>query len=282
MRFERKQFVKIFFVGDIFARPGRLLLLKHLERLKNIYGWDICIGNAENAAGGKGINYNVACEIFESGIDAITMGNHTWARKEVFNFIDSCQRMVRPANYPKGVPGKGRLIIEKNGFKIGILNLVGRVYMDPPSDCPFKTADREISFLKQQCQVILVDFHAEATSEKIALAHYIDGRVSAVVGTHTHVQTADEKIMEKGTAFITDVGMTGPSEGIIGVDKKQVMNRFITGLPCRFEPAGGSVCLNAVLITIDENTGKATDIVRVSENYKITDESMTNADHNRN
>jgi hypothetical protein len=260
--------VKIFFIGDIFARPGRLLLSNQLETLKRQYEWDICIANAENAAGGKGINYNVACEIFDSGVDAITMGNHTWARKEIYNFIDSCHKMVRPANYPKSVPGKGRLIIEKSGFKIGILNLIGRVYMDPPSDCPFLIADREISFLRQQCQIILVDFHAEATSEKIAMSYYLDGRVSAVVGTHTHVQTADEKIMGRGTAYITDVGMTGPSEGILGVDKKQILNKFITGLPSRFEPADGGVFLNAVLINIDENTGKATEIKRISESYK--------------
>ncbi len=262
--------MKIFFIGDIFARSGRILLTNHLLELKKTYEWDICIANAENAAGGKGINYNVASEIFDSGVDALTMGNHIWARKEIFNFIDSCQKMVRPANYPKGVPGKGRLIIEKNGIKTGILNLVGRIYMDPPTDCPFLTADREIAFLKQQCQVILVDFHAEATSEKIALGYYLDGRVSAVVGTHTHVQTADEKIMEKGTAYISDVGMTGPSEGIIGVDKKQILNKFINGLPCRFEPAKGGTFLNAVLITIDENTGKAIEIKRISEAYRDT------------
>jgi len=270
--------VKIFFIGDIFARPGRLLLSNNLETLKKKYGWDICIANAENAAGGKGINYNVACEIFDSGVDAITMGNHSWARKEIFNFIDSCAKLVRPANYPKNVPGKGRIIIEKNGIKVGILNLIGRIYMEPPSDCPFQTADREISYLKQQCRVIVVDFHAEATSEKIALAHYLDGRVSAVVGTHTHVQTADEKIMDEGTAFITDVGMTGPSEGIIGVDKKQIISKFITGLPCRFEPAAGETCLNAVLITIDENTGKATDILRVSEIYKSIENGFIDED----
>lgn len=272
--------MKIFFIGDIFARSGRLLLSNNLERLKKIYEWDICVANAENAAGGKGINYNVACEIFDSGVDAITMGNHTWARKEILNFIDSCAKIVRPANYPRNAPGKGRIIIEKNGIKIGILNLIGRVYMEPASDCPFLAADREISYLKQQCRVIVVDFHAEATSEKIALAHYLDGRVSAVIGTHTHVQTADEKIMEEGTAFITDVGMTGPSEGIIGVDKKQIMSKFITGLPCRFEPAAGETCLNAVLITVDENTGKAAGILRISEKYKTADHNYAEEDRN--
>ncbi|NLY18241.1 MAG: YmdB family metallophosphoesterase, partial [Clostridiaceae bacterium] len=194
--------------------------------------------------------------------------------------IDSCAKIVRPANYPRNVPGKGRIIIEKNGIKIGILNLIGRIYMDPASDCPFLTADREISYLRQQCRVIVVDFHAEATSEKIALAHYLDGRVSAVLGTHTHVQTADEKIMDEGTAYITDVGMTGPSEGIIGVDRKQIMSKFITGLPYRFKPAGGNTCLNAVLITIDEKTGKATNILRISENYRSVENSFLTEDTN--
>jgi len=258
--------LKILFIGDIFAKPGRLILSNRLERLKSIYKWDVCIANAENAAGGKGINFNAADEIFGSGVDAVTMGNHTWARKEVFNFIDSCSKMIRPANFPKGVPGRGRMIIEKNGVKVGLLNLIGRIYMDPPSECPFHTADREIPLLRQQCRVILVDFHAEATSEKTALAYYLDGKVSAVIGTHTHVQTSDERILDNGTAFITDAGMTGPTEGIIGVDKELIIQKFIFGLPGHFEPAKGRICLNAVLVTVDENTGRALEIKRISDN----------------
>ncbi len=259
--------MKILFIGDIFAKSGRCVVAGKLEKLKRQYGWDICIANAENAAGGKGINYNVASEIFESGVDVVTMGNHTWARKEIFNFIETCSNLVRPANYPKGVPGKGRLIYEKNGIKIGVLNLVGRIYMEPPCECPFLTADREVSILKQLCEVIIVDFHAEATSEKIALAYYLNGRVSALVGTHTHVQTADECILNKGTAFISDVGMTGPAEGIIGLDRSQIIQRFLTGLPGQFKPAEGRKCLNAVLLTVDDTTGKATDIQRISNIY---------------
>lgn len=260
--------MKIFFIGDVFSKPGRVLLTNQLGILKSLYGWDFCIANAENAAGGKGINYNTADEIFNSGVDAITMGNHTWARKEIFNFIDSCNKMIRPANFPKGVPGKGRIILEKNGVKVGLLNLIGRVYMDPPSDCPFLTADREVAILKQQCQVLIVDFHAEATSEKIALAQYLDGRVSAVLGTHTHVQTADEQILSNGTGYISDVGMTGPKDGVIGVDKTQIIQKFITGLPCHFEPAEGRSMLNAVLLTIDDKTGKTIEIKRIAEVYK--------------
>jgi len=260
--------LKVFFIGDIFARPGRLVLANQLEKLKAIYCWDVCVANAENAAGGKGISYVVADEIFNSGIDAITLGNHTWARKEIFSFIDSCNKMARPANFPKNVPGKGRLVIEKNGIKLGIVNLIGRIYMDSPCDCPFLAADREISILRQQCRSILIDFHAEATSEKMALAYYLDGRVSAVLGTHTHVQTADERVLENGTAYITDVGMTGPVDGIIGVDKTQIVQKFISGLPGRFEPAEGRTCLNGVVITINDKTGKALEIKRISETYK--------------
>jgi metallophosphoesterase (TIGR00282 family) len=261
--------LKILFIGDIFAKAGRVILAGKLEKLKRAYNWDICIANAENSAGGKGITYNVAQELFECGIDALTLGNHTWARREILNFIDSCNGLVRPANYPRGVPGKGRLIIDKNGIKLGLINLIGRVYMDQPAECPFLTADKEISILKQQCNAILVDFHAEATSEKAALAYYLDGKVSAVVGTHTHVQTADERILNNGTAFITDVGMTGPSEGIIGVERSQIIPKFITGLPERFKPASGRGCINAVLITIDDSSGKAVDIKRIAEVYDI-------------
>lgn len=262
-----RNLLKLLFIGDVFAKPGRLILENRLEKLKSIYKWDVCIANAENAAGGKGINYNTAQEIFDSGVDAITLGNHTWARKEIFNFIDSCNKIVRPSNYPKGVPGKGRLIIEKNGVKIGILNLIGRVYMDSFAECPFQTADRDISILRQHCKVIIVDFHAEATSEKIALACYLTGRVSAVIGTHTHVQTSDEKILDDKTAYITDVGMTGPADGVIGVNKMQIIQKFITGLPVYFEPAKGKTCFNAVIIDIDEKTGHSRSITRISEIY---------------
>lgn len=259
--------MKLLFIGDVFAKAGRMVLENQLEKLKSIYKWDVCIANAENAAGGKGINYITAREIFNSGVDTITLGNHTWGRKEVLNFIDKCDRIVRPSNYSGNVPGRGSLILEKNGVKIGIINLIGRVYMDSFADCPFRTADRDVSLLSQQCKVIIVDFHAEATSEKLALAYYLDGRVSAVIGTHTHVQTADEKILENRTAYISDVGMTGPADGIIGVDKNNVIQRFTTGLPVRFEPAKGRTCLNAVLIDIDENTGHARGIIRISEIY---------------
>lgn len=260
--------LKILFVGDVFGESGREALKARMPELKSVYKPDFCIANGENSAGGKGISYNTSQDIFDSGIDVITMGNHTWARKEILNIIDSGIKIVRPANYPKGVPGKGRLVIEKNGMRLAVVNLLGRIYMDNIVDCPFQTADRELAFLKGQADIIFVDFHAEATSEKIALAYYLDGRVSCVVGTHTHVQTADEKILEKGTAYITDVGMTGPADGVIGVDKDLIIKKFTQGLPVQHEIAKGRAQLNAVIITIDEEKKRATEIKRISEFVK--------------
>ncbi len=261
--------MKILFVGDVFGELGRETLKAKMAELKSVYKPDFCIANGENAAGGKGISYNTSQEIFDTGIDAITMGNHTWARKEILNIIDSGIKIIRPANYPKGVPGKGRLVLEKNGMRLAVVNLLGRVYMDSPVDCPFQTADRELSYLKGQADTILVDFHAEATSEKTALAYYLDGRVSCVVGTHTHVQTADERILDKGTAFISDVGMTGPADGVIGVEKDLIIRKFTLGLPIQHEIAEGRSQLNAVIITIDEEKKRATEIKRISDYIKI-------------
>lgn len=261
--------MKILFVGDIFGETGRLALKIKLEALKPSLQPDFVVANGENAAGGKGINYNTAQEILSAGVDAITMGNHTWARKEVLNIIDSTIKIIRPANYPKGVPGRGRIILEKNGFRLGVVNLLGRVYLDNPVDCPFQTADRELSHMKGQADVTLVDFHAEATSEKTAMGMYLDGRATCVVGTHTHVQTADERILEKGTAYITDVGFTGPCDGIIGVDKDQIIKKFTLGLPVQFEPAAGRAVFNAVIITCDNQSLKATDIKRITEIIKL-------------
>jgi len=256
--------LKILFIGDVFGEAGRKALKAEMPELKSQYRPDFCIANGENSAGGRGISYNTAQDILESGIDLITMGNHTWARKEVLNIIDSGIKIIRPANYPKGVPGKGHMIIEKNGIRLAAINLLGRVYMDNPVDCPFKTIDHELACLKGQADVIFVDFHAEATSEKIALGYYVDGRASCMVGTHTHVQTADEKILEKGTAYISDVGMTGPAQGVIGVDKNLIIKKFTLGLPIQHEIAKGKVQINAVIITIDEETKKAVDIKRIA------------------
>jgi metallophosphoesterase (TIGR00282 family) len=256
--------LKILFIGDIFGEIGRNALKESMPELKSTYNPDFCIANGENTAGGRGISYNTAQEIFDCGIDAITMGNHTWARKEILRIIDSGIKIIRPANYPKGVPGKGRLVLEKNGTRLAVVNLLGRIYMEQPVDCPFQTVDRELSYLKGQADYILIDFHAEATSEKIAMGYYLDGRVSCVLGTHTHVQTADEKILESGTAYISDVGMTGPADGVIGVNKELIIKKFTLGLPVQHEPAKGRAQVNAVIIIINEENNRAAEIKRIS------------------
>lgn len=254
--------MKVLFVGDIVGNPGRKAAKEFISGLKRELSIDFCIANCENAAGGSGITYAVAQEMYINGVDAITMGNHTWSKKEIMNFIDSDSRIVRPANYPGELPGKGSAIIYRNNLGIGILNLMGRVYMDS-LDCPFRAADRELEYLKSFVNVIITDMHAEATSEKHAMAWYLDGRVSCVLGTHTHVQTSDERILPCGTGYITDVGMTGPYDGIIGVDREIIINKFLNHIPARFEVAKGNVQFNAVVIEIDDKSGKTESINRI-------------------
>jgi len=254
--------LKILFLGDIVGRPGRRAVHELLPSLKKEYEPVFIAANGENAAGGNGITRDVADELFGAGIDVLTMGNHVWDNKDIYNFIDSEDRLVRPANYPPESPGNGFTIVRRAGRAIGIINLSGRVFM-PPLDCPFRTADQIIPDLKKKTPFIIVDFHAEATSEKNALGWYVDGRVSAVIGTHTHIQTADEKIFPQGTAFITDVGMTGPSNSILGVKVEQVLEKMIGLRPVRFEVAGGPLMLNAVSIELDENSGRAQEIRRI-------------------
>ncbi|NMB97867.1 MAG: TIGR00282 family metallophosphoesterase [Clostridiaceae bacterium] len=257
--------MKVLFIGDIVGNPGRKTIKTIVPEMKRNISIDYCIANCENSAGGSGITYAVAKELFELGIDGITLGNHTWSKRDVINFIDSETRIVRPANYPRGLPGKGATIISCDGKShIGILNLLGRIYMDGV-ECPFRTADREVQYLKDFTKVVIVDMHAEATSEKNAMAWYLDGRVSSVLGTHTHVQTADERILPCGTGYITDVGMTGPYEGILGVDRKIIINKFLTFMPARFELAKGKNQFNAVLLDIDEKTGKTYKIKRINQ-----------------
>lgn len=245
------------------GNPGRKASKEMIPVLKKDLSIDFCIANCENAAGGSGITYPVAQELYKCGIDGITMGNHTWSKKEITNFIDSDTRMTRPANYPSDLPGKGSAIISGNGGKVGIVNVMGRVYMESIG-CPFRAAEKEIEYLKNFVKVIVVDMHAEATSEKQALAWYLDGRVSCVLGTHTHVQTSDERILPCGTGYITDVGMTGPYEGILGVSKEIIIERFLTHMPVRFEIARGRVQFNAVVVEIDERSGRTTKIERIS------------------
>ena len=256
--------MRILFVGDIFGNLGRKVLKKHLGNLKRENNVDFCIVNGENAANGRGITYSISSELYGMGVDCITLGNHTWGKSDIVDFIDEDVRMVRPANYPEELPGRGsRIITNDNNKKIGVANVLGRVYMEGV-DCPFRAIEREVSYLKQFVKVIIVDMHAEATSEKYAIAWNFDGEVSAVLGTHTHVQTADERIMPDGTAFLADVGMTGPYDGIIGVDRNIILKKFKTYIPQRFEPATGLAQINAVVIDVDEETGKACSIERIN------------------
>jgi metallophosphoesterase (TIGR00282 family) len=257
----------ILFVADIVGRPGRRAITDLLPGLIDEHKVQVCIANGENAAGGFGLTETVVRELHQCGVDVITSGNHLWDRKEIMPLLDEDPFLLRPANYPPEVPGCGATVFEPpGGHPVGVLNLQGRVFI-APIDCPFRVADRELEYLKERTNIILVDVHAEATSEKIALGWYLDGRVSAVVGTHTHVQTADEHILPGGTAYITDAGMTGPHDSIIGVKKKPVLERFLTQLPTHFETATSDVKLCGVLIEIDESSGRAIEINRVSRDH---------------
>lgn len=254
--------MNILMIGDISGKPGRMLIRELLPGLKREFKVDFVIANGENAASGSGITRETANELFLNGVDILTMGNHTWDKKEIFHFIDQDERIVRPLNYPPGTPGQGSAIIDLFGHRIGIINLLGRAFL-PPIDCPFRAVDHELEKMKKETNIILVDFHAETTSEKIALGWYLDGRVSAVAGTHTHVQTADETVLPQGTAYITDLGMTGSYNSVLGVKKELVIQKFLTNLPVKFEIAKGQEMLCGLVITLDENSGKATSVQRI-------------------
>jgi hypothetical protein len=254
--------MRILFIGDIIGKPGREIVASLLPRLNEEYRLDLVIANAENLAGGFGVTPAVAEDMFALGVDVLTSGNHIWDQKEIEEYIAKEQRLLRPANYPEQAPGSGSFVFERHGCPIGVLNLQGRAYM-PTIDCPFRIGDREIRRLRQQTALIVIDFHGEATAEKQAFAWHVDGRVSAVIGSHTHVQTADERILPGGTAYLTDAGMTGGRDSVIGMNIEEPIARFITGLPKRFRPAAGNPQLCGVLVEIDERDGRATSIVRV-------------------
>jgi 2',3'-cyclic-nucleotide 2'-phosphodiesterase len=254
--------MKILFIGDIMGDPGRRVLLKHLSKVIQDHHIDLVVGNGENAAGGFGITPDIAEELFDLGLSAITLGNHAWDKREALEYLQKEHRVIRPANYPDGVPGKGTCIVETvQGERLGILQLMGRVFM-PMVDCPFRVAERELAQLATHTHHILVDMHAETTSEKMAMGYFLDGKVSAVVGTHTHVQTADEQILPQGTGYITDVGMTGPVQSVIGMKPNLVIQKFLTQLPRRFEVATGPSVLSAVVLNFNPTTGKTTHITR--------------------
>ena len=255
--------MKILFIGDISGSPGRRIVADRLADVVQTRQVDLVIANGENSASGFGITPRLADELFAAGIDVITGGNHIWDRKEILDYIPQHPRLLRPANFPVTTPGAGLYMgTARNGAPYAVLNLQGRVFM-PSNDCPFRTADRELARISSEVRVIFVDFHAETTSEKEAMGWYLDGRVSAVIGTHTHVATADEKVMPEGTAYLTDAGMTGPHNGVIGMDKAGVLRRFLDGLPARFEVASGDVQMNTVLLDVDESTGRARAIERL-------------------
>lgn len=256
--------LNILMIGDIMAKTGRFAVRKILPNMIANREIDFVVANGENIAGGIGITSELADELFDLGVDVITSGNHIWRQREIRSYIEKHPTLLRPHNFAKGQPGKGFGIFETAaGIKIGVINLAGQVYMDVNPDSPFATADEILKQL-EKVNVILVDFHAEATSEKRALGYYLNGRVSAVAGTHTHVQTADEQLLSGGTAFITDLGMTGPHDSIIGMQKELVIGRFVTGLPESFKPAKNGPRFQAVMLEIDSATGKATSIERIN------------------
>jgi 2',3'-cyclic-nucleotide 2'-phosphodiesterase len=256
--------VKVLFIGDIVGSPGRKIVHDRLADILTQRSIDLCIANGENSASGFGITPRLAEEIFACGVEVITGGNHIWDRKEILDFFPHEPRLIRPANFPNGSPGKGYYVGQaKNGVNYAVVNLQGRTFMTPLED-PFRTAERELAAIPSNVKVIVVDMHAEATSEKQAMGWFLDGKVSAVLGTHTHVATADNHVLPGGTAYITDVGMTGPHDSVIGMEKKPIVQRFLDSLPAKFSVAEGDVQMNTVQIEVEESTGRARAIDRVN------------------
>ena len=254
----------LLFIGDIVGRPGRDLLRHGLAALASHHNIDLVIANVENSAAGFGVTPAIAEDLFEYGVHVMTGGNHTWDKKEIIPYFSKQPRMIRPANFPEGTPGLGHYVARaENGVAVGVINAMGRVFMTPLDD-PFRVVLKEIEIVKVEAALIFVDFHAEATSEKVAMGWHLDGRVTAVVGTHTHVQTADDRVLPKGTAYITDVGMTGPHDSVIGVDRAAIIHRFMAAMPQRFETATENPRLNGVVVRADETTGQAVSISRVN------------------
>jgi metallophosphoesterase (TIGR00282 family) len=261
--------VRILYIGDIVGRPGRDLIKQGLAAIVDHHGVDFVIANAENSAAGFGITREIGEQLLDYGVEVMTSGNHIWDKREALDYIGIEPRLLRPANYPAGAPGNGSYLARtESGVTVGVVNVMGRVFMLNIDD-PFSAVLKEIEALKARTRIIFVDFHAEATSEKIAMGWHLDGKVTAVVGTHTHVQTADDRILPGGTAYLTDVGMTGPHDSIIGVEIDAALGRFLTALPSKFETATGNPRLNAVIVEADEQSGRAVDIERLS--YSLDD-----------
>ncbi|WP_409292390.1 TIGR00282 family metallophosphoesterase [Peribacillus sp. SCS-37] len=255
--------MRILFVGDVVGSPGRNMVDEYVPRLKEKYKPQATIINGENAAGGRGITEKIYRQFLESGAQAVTLGNHAWDNRDIMEFVDDAKYLVRPGNFPPGTPGEGLKFVRINQLEIAVISLQGRTFM-PALDCPFQTADDLVELARERTPIIFVDFHAEASSEKQAMGWYLDGRVSAVVGTHTHVQTSDERILPGGTGYLTDAGMTGPYDGILGMEREAVIRRFLTSLPVRFEvPTEGRTILSGVVIDIDNTTGRTKKMQRI-------------------
>lgn len=255
--------LRILFLGDVVGEPGRRAVIDLVPELKKEYGLDFVIVNGENAAGGRGITPKITIDLLRAGVAVVTTGDHVWDQKELFHYIDTEPRLLRPINYPEDTPGQGSVVLETAKGKVGVINVQGRTFMQPILENPFRALDGVVERMRQETPVIFVDVHAETTSEKIAIARYLEGRVSAVVGTHTHVQTGDERVFPGGTAFLCDAGMCGPTESILGREIDPIISRFITNLPTTFPVAKGPVALNGAIIDIDETTGKALSIQRL-------------------
>jgi metallophosphoesterase (TIGR00282 family) len=254
--------MNILFIGDIFASPGRSLVARHLQEIISNEQIQLAVANGENSAGGFGITPLIAEELFSMGLDVLTSGNHIWDKKEIFEYLPRRPQLLRPANYPAEPPGAGWIVTKaRNGAEVAIINLQGRMHL-PATDCPFRTADQVLKAIPGHVKIRIVDFHAELTSEKMAMGWHLDGRVSAVLGTHTHIPTADERILPGGTAYQTDVGMTGPYDSVIGSDKNLALRRFITGMPIRLDSAKSGAELHAAIVTVDPETGRAKAIQR--------------------
>lgn len=254
--------MKVLMVGDVYGEPGRAAIQTLLPRLREEHAIDLAVVNVENAAGGFGVTPPMAKAFLEQGVDVMTTGNHVWDKKEIVPHIVKENLLLRPANFPEGTPGVGYVTVKAGPHRVGVVNLMGRIFMNP-IDCPFRKADEIMAQLRKETAIILVDMHAEATSETLAMGWHLDGRATAVVGTHRHVQTADERVLPGGTAYITDLGLTGPTDGIIGVDRQQIIQRFMTQMPIKFETAKGPAALHGVIITLDPETGRATSIQRL-------------------
>ena len=254
--------MRVLFIGDVVGRPGRNAVRTLAPRLRIEYNIDVIVANGENTAGGLGATSKTLIELTESGVDVITLGNHAWRKKELVKTIDRLPNVVRPANFPQGNPGRGHIVVETPVGPLGVLNLQGRIFMDP-LDCPFAAAERDVARLADRTSAVVVDFHAEATSEKIAMGWFLDGSVSAVIGTHTHVQTSDERVLPGGTAYITDVGMTGPQDSVLGIDRELVVKQMRTRMPQKFEVVKNRALLSGVVFDVDISSGRATHIERI-------------------